>query len=62
MDWLTEHADSEEDGRYITIEQVEILDRLSIPMALNSHIPVTYRHRRKLEFLLSLQRKERPGD
>jgi hypothetical protein len=30
MDWLTEHADGEEDARNVTIEQVEILDRLSI--------------------------------
>jgi len=62
MDRLTEHADSEEDTRNVTIEQVEILNRLSIQMILNPHIPVTYRHRRKLEFLLRLQRKERPSD
>jgi len=58
MDRLTEHADGEEDARNVTIEQVEVLGGLSIQMTLNLHITITYRHSRKLEFLLRLQRKE----
>ena len=57
MDQLTEHADSEEDAWNVTIEQVEVLGGLVIQMTLNLHITITYRHRRKLEFLLRLQRK-----
>lgn len=62
MDRLTEHADGEEDARNVTIEQIEVLGGLSIRMTLYFHITITYRHSRKLEFLLRPQRKERLND
>lgn len=36
MDRLTEHTDSKEDARNVTIEQVEILDSFTIDITLNS--------------------------